>query len=195
MAAKQVGNLIREARTKAGLTQEKLAQQVGGLTAAEISKAERGETELSQAMLKKIARATGVTQALLLDAAKAGTAKPTAKTAAKTGTAKTAAKTTTGKTAAKTDTAKTAAKSTTAKKKPKTPASAGLTMKVTSTEKRMVELYREADTKTRQAAMKVLKGESTSLLEGILGKDPANAAGDVVQDLLGNVLGGILGGK
>ena len=68
-------------------------------------------------------------------------------------------------------------------------------MKVTSTEKRMVELYREADTKTRQAAMKVLKGESTSLLEGILGKDPANAAGDVVQDLLGNVLGGILGGK
>ena len=74
MAAKKVGTLIREARTKAGLTQEQLAKKIKGLTASDVSKAERGEKELSQEQLKAIAKATGVTQNSLLDAAKGGTA-------------------------------------------------------------------------------------------------------------------------
>ncbi len=74
MAAKKVGTLIREARTKAGLTQEQLAKKIKGLTASDVSKAERGEKELTQEQLKAIAKATGVTQKSLLDAAKGGTA-------------------------------------------------------------------------------------------------------------------------
>ena len=63
--AEKTGDAIRAARTAAKLTQAALAQAVG-LTAADIRKAERGEAELSQAVLKKIAKATGVTQASLL---------------------------------------------------------------------------------------------------------------------------------
>ncbi len=72
MAKKKVGALIKEARTNAGLTQEQLAKKVDGVTAADISKAERGEKELTQAALKQIAKATGVTQSSLLEAAKGG---------------------------------------------------------------------------------------------------------------------------
>ena len=68
--AKKIGDLIKKARTDAGLTQEQLARKVDGVTASDISKAERGEKELTQAALKQIAKATGVTQASLLDAAK-----------------------------------------------------------------------------------------------------------------------------
>ncbi len=83
--ASKLGNLIQEARKNAGLTQEKLAKKVGGgLTASDISQAERGESTLTVAMLKKIAKATGVTQASLINAAK-GTAKPTASTASAAG--------------------------------------------------------------------------------------------------------------
>ena len=70
--AKKVGDLIKKARTDAGLTQEQLAKKVDGVTASDISKAERGEKDLSQAALKQIAKATGVTQTSLLDAAKSG---------------------------------------------------------------------------------------------------------------------------
>ena len=54
-------------------------------------------------------------------------------------------------------------------------------MKVTATEKKLVELYREADAESRKAALKVLKGQedasdsSDSILEDILG---------AVQDIL-----------
>ena len=75
--ANKVGPLIKEARTGAKLTQEQLAKKIAGLTAADISKAERGEIELSQAQLKAIAKATGVTQASLLNAVKEGS-KPSA---------------------------------------------------------------------------------------------------------------------
>ena len=74
----KLGTIIKKARVGAGLTQEKLAKKVGGgLTAADIGKAERGEQTLTIAMLKRIAKATGVTQASLVNAAK-GTSKPTA---------------------------------------------------------------------------------------------------------------------
>ena len=88
--ADKVGTLIKEARKAAGLTQEKLAKKVGGgLTAADIGKAERGELSLSVAVLRKIAKATGVTQASLVNAAK-GTAKPAAKPAASSASASSA---------------------------------------------------------------------------------------------------------
>ena len=74
----KLGTIIKKARVGAGLTQEKLAKKVGGgLTAADIGKAERGEQTLTIATLKRIAKATGVTQASLVNAAK-GTSKPTA---------------------------------------------------------------------------------------------------------------------
>ena len=43
LMAKKVGELIKKARTDAGLTQEQLAKKVDGVTASDISKAERGE--------------------------------------------------------------------------------------------------------------------------------------------------------
>lgn len=87
--AKKVGTLIKEARTAAGLTQEALAKKVDGVTAGDISKAERNEKELTKDQLKKIAKACGVTQASLLNAGKAAPAKKTAasKTTAKKTTA------------------------------------------------------------------------------------------------------------
>jgi len=82
MASKKLGNLIKEARTDAGLTQEQLARKIAGLSASDISAAERGVGDLTQEQLKKIAKVTGVTQASLLNAAK-GTTKKSTSTAAK----------------------------------------------------------------------------------------------------------------
>ena len=77
MAAKKVGTLIKEARTEAGLTQEQLARRIAGLSAADISLAERHQKDLTQDQLKQIAKITGVTQASLLNAAKSSSAKKT----------------------------------------------------------------------------------------------------------------------
>ena len=67
---KKTGELIRGARTGAKMTQQQLAK-AAGMTSAEISKAERGELDLSQTALKAIAKATGVTQGSLLNGEKA----------------------------------------------------------------------------------------------------------------------------
>ncbi len=88
MATNKVGTLIKEARTEAGLTQEQLARKIAGLSASDISMAERGLMDLTQDQLKKIAKITGVTQTSLLNAAK-GTAKKS--TASKTSMQVTAA--------------------------------------------------------------------------------------------------------
>ena len=80
MATKKVGTLIKEARTAADLTQEQLARKVTGASASDISLAERGKIELTQAQLKQIAKATGVTQASLLNAAKGTTTTKSAST-------------------------------------------------------------------------------------------------------------------
>ena len=77
MAAKKVGTLIKEARTEAGLTQEQLARRIAGLSASDISQAERHQKDLTQDQLKQIAKITGVTQASLLNAAKGSSAKKT----------------------------------------------------------------------------------------------------------------------
>ena len=157
--AKKVGELIKEARTAAKLTQAQLAEQVTGVTAADIGKAERGEKELTQAALKQIAKATGVTQASLLNAAAGKAAASAGKTAS---TGKTAAA---GNTAAKKPAAgKTAS---TAKK----PAAAKSSMQLTAAEKKLVELYRKADADTKKEVMKLLKGtgdDASELLTSLL---------------------------
>ncbi len=89
MAAKKVGTLIKEARTEAGLTQEQLARRIAGLSASDISQAERHQKDLTQDQLKQIAKITGVTQASLLNAAKGSSAKKS--TAAKSSMQVTAA--------------------------------------------------------------------------------------------------------
>ena len=172
-AKKKVGDLIKEARTNAGLSQEKLAQQIEGLSASDISKAERGEKELTQAALKAIAKATGVTQKSLLEAAAGATAAKT--TTAKTTAAKTtASKTSTSAktTASKTSTASktgTAAKTTTAKK---TTTASTTSVKLTAAEKKVLELYRKADAETKKAVEALLKGEKEEdggIVESLLG--------------------------
>ena len=136
--AKKVGTLIKEARTEAGLTQEQLARKVKGVSASDISKAERGELELTQTALKEIAKSTGVTQASLINAAKGSSSGKKTSSAAK--------KTSSGS-------KKTSSSSSSSSK---------TSMKVSSTEKKLVELYRAADSETKKAAMKLLKGEETS---------------------------------
>lgn len=150
--AKKVGTLIKEARTEAGFTQEELARKLAGVSASDISKAERGQLELSQANLKKIAKACGVTQASLINAAKGTSSKKT--TTAKKTEKKTEKKTTTKKTS-------------TAKK---------TSMQVTATERKLVEAYREATSDNKKRAMKILKDQDDSLagslgdvLGGLLG--------------------------
>lgn len=164
--ASKVGKLIKEARTAADMTQEQLARKVSGLSASDISKAERGEKDLTQEQLKKIAKATGVTQKSLLDAAK-------------------------GTTSTKKSTSKTTAKATTTTKKPKTPSNAGISMRVTSTEKKLIEYYRLADSDTKKAATKVLKGESNDFVTTLLGGKGA----DDVADMIGDAIGSLFGGK
>ena len=146
MASKKVGTLIKEARTAAGLTQEQLARKIAGLSASDISAAERGQKDLTQEQLKKIAKATGVTQASLLNAAKGSSAK-------------------------------------------KTSSGSKSSMQVTATEKKLVQLYREADSDTKKKVMNLLKGNSSlaeELLEGIFDKeDIIDGLMDTVQDLIG----------
>ena len=190
MAKKKVGDLIKEARTNAGLTQEQLAKQVEGVSASDISKAERGEKELTQAALKQIAKATGVTQKSLIEAASgsttarktstatgAGRKTSTAKTSDVSASAKTSAakKTSTAKTsdasaqasgtsaAKKTSTAKTSGTSASAKTSAakKTSGSSGTSVKLTAAEKKFIELYRKANAEQRKAAEAALKGEES----------------------------------
>ena len=194
MAVKNtVGPLIKEARTKAKLTQEQLASKIDGLTASDVGKAERGEKVLTQDILKQIAKATGVTQKSLLDAAResGGTAQ-----AAGTSAASTAGKTSsTGKTSqsGKTSSGKTSS----AGKTSQAGKTTGKTsMELTSTERKLVELYRAADSDKKKVVMSLLKGETqttneilTSLLDGSKKSD------EIVSSLIGNIVEGFAGKK
>lgn len=171
MATKSVGELIKEARTGAKLSQSALAE-LAGVSAADIGKAERGEKELSQTALKAIAKATGVTQKSLLDAPK-GTAKKTTTAAKKTGT--------------------TAKKPATSAKKPAASSSAE---ELTAAEKTLLNAYRKADAQTRKAALKLLKGEKdedilTTLLQSFTGGGSGSSAGGDLGGTLMNLLGSI----
>ena len=80
--SKKLGELVKDARAKKGLTQAELAKKVSGLTAADVSAIERGEKEPTQAALKEMAKALGVTQTSLLAAAGKTTAKKKTESAA-----------------------------------------------------------------------------------------------------------------
>ena len=133
--SKKLGQLIKAARTGAGLTQEQLARKVKNCSASDISRAERGEKALTTDQLKQIAKATGVTQKSLLDAAKGASSFSSSSAS------------------------------------PKPPANANtVSMKVTAAEKKLVELYRKADSATKKEALAVLKGtESQSLVGTLIG--------------------------
>ena len=152
--ANTVGPLIKEARSKAKFSQEALAAQIEGLSAAELSKAERGEKELSQSVLRQIAKLTGVTQSSLINAAKEssyGSAPAQKKTSAAS--------------AKKTGSTASAKKTSSAAAKKAEPA-------LTSAEKKLVELYRASDAETKKKAVAVLKGEQTDagdILSTLLG--------------------------
>ena len=150
MAQKKVGELIKEARTKKGLSQEKLAGMVEGLSASELSKAERGEKDLAAEELKAIAKICGVTQKSLLEAAGLTTAAKTSSSSAK-------------------KTSTTAAKKTSTSAAKKTSTAAG-GEKLTATEKKFLELYRAASSATRKDAEAVLKGtKKVQEEEGLVG--------------------------
>ena len=198
MAVKNtVGPLIKEARTKAKLTQEQLASKIDGLTASDVGKAERGEKMLTQDILKQIAKTTGVTQKSLLDAAReSGGAAQAAGTSAASSAGKTSGKiSSSGKTSqsGKTTTGKTSQAGKTASTG-KTTGKAS--MELTSTERKLVELYRAADSDKKRVVMSLLKGETqttneilTSLLDGSKKPD------EIVSSLIGNFVEGFANKK
>jgi hypothetical protein len=198
MAVKNtVGPLIKEARTKAKLTQEQLASKIDGLTASDVGKAERGEKMLTQDILKQIAKTTGVTQKSLLDAAReSGGAAQAAGTSAASSAGKTSGKiSSSGKTSqsGKTTTGKTSPTGKTSSTG-KTTGKAG--MELTSTERKLVELYRAADSDKKKVVMSLLKGETqttneilTSLLDGSKKPD------EIVSSLIGNFVEGFANKK
>ena len=170
--ANTVGPLIKEARTKAKLSQEALAAKIDGLSAADIGKAERGEKELSQTVLRQIAKATGVTQSSLVNAAKESTYGAAKTTAAAKKTAA-AQKSASAKQTASQKTAAAEKKTAAAKKTTSTAKSSSAgAFELSAAEKKLVELYRAADADTKKAAVSVLKGEKTAsddLLSSLLG--------------------------
>ena len=203
MAVKKVGELVKEARTAAGFTQEKLAQKAGeGLTASDIGKCERGTMDLTVNQLKRIAVSCGVTQTSLVNAPRnlADTKKKSAAVQTKPVSEKTSskAKTATAKTsAAKTASAQKSGK--TASAKTSAPANANVSLKVTASEKKLIEAYRAANGDMKKVAMKVLKGEYgdkvTGLLNVVGGGSISDSAADGITDAIGNLLGSLLGGK
>ncbi|MCQ2529864.1 MAG: helix-turn-helix domain-containing protein [Lachnospiraceae bacterium] len=130
--ANKVGKLIKQARTDAGLTQEQLARKVKGADTSDISKAERGQLKLTNDQLKQIAKATGVTQKSLIEAAASSTYSSSSSGSSKPSSSSSSSTSSSSKTS----------------------------MKLTATEKRLVELYRAADSDTKKQAMSVLKGTS-----------------------------------
>ena len=179
MAAKKVGVLIKEARTAAGMSQETLAKKVNGVSASDIGKVERGEKDLTQAQLKEVAKALGVTQKSLLEAPKnlsASSAKKTSSSSSSKKTSSSSAKTSSSKKTSSSSSAKTSSSSKkTSSGSSKTSSSSGTSVKLTAAEKKLVELYRAADADTKKAAVSVLKGEKT-------------AAQDILSQLLGNAV-------
>ena len=149
--ANKVGNLIKKARTAAGLTQEELAKKVKGVSASDISKAERGELRLTNEQLKKIAKVTGVTQKSLTDAAASSSYSKTGKSGKTGKNSSTKPKQSSGAKQSSSTGSKTS-------------------MQVTATEKKLVQLYRKADADSKKKAMSALKGtEITDVVESFIG--------------------------
>ena len=159
---KKLGGLIRTARTNAGLTQAQLAALVDGASQSDIGRFERGEAEPTTAVVKSIAKACGVTQKSLLDAMP---------------------KTTSGRTSSSSRTTSSSSRTTSS--------SSSTTVKLTTTEKKLLALYRAADTDTRKKAMQVLAGENSSVDDVLAGLGNVGNMDDLLAGL-GNLLGDTL---
>ena len=214
---KSLGELIKEARTSAGLTQEQLAQSVGDMSASDVSKAERGQKVPTQNQLKQIAKTTGVTQKSLLDAAKAPDAAGSGNTSSGKTSSGTAAsgKTASGTTASgKTASGTTSSGKTTSGKTTSGKTTSGNTVQVTATEKKLLELYRAADSDKKKAVMSLLKGETqtasemiSSLLDGSKKPDEiltslfsgsssgSNSNSKKTDDIVSSLLGAFMNSK
>ena len=169
--ADKLGTLIREGRTEKGWTQAQLAAKVKGLSASDIGRIERGEKVPETEQIKLIAKALGVTQTSLLNAAKGKTSAGKSGSS-KTGSGKTGSgKTTSGKAGSG-----------------KTASSAGTSVKVTAAEKKLLSRYRKADDMTKEAVDRLLEAAAPS-------SSQSSAAGDLIQSLLGNVLEQMIGKK
>ena len=156
--SKKLGNMIREARTQKGLTQAALAEQAG-ISSSDMGKIERGEKEPAQSALRKMAKPLGLTQKALLEAGAEG--------------ASSGKKPSSGK---KTSSAG------------KTSASAKSSIgTLTATEKKLVQLYRKADSNTKKAAMSLLSGEGNIveiLSSMLLGKKDVSAMASGLMETL-----------
>ena len=64
-------------------------------------------------------------------------------------------------------------------------------MQVTATEKKLVELYREADSETRKAVLNYLKGDKTAMMGALAGSllNSDGPAGNLIGNLLGDSKG------
>ena len=185
-----VGPMIRKARTGAGITQEQLAKEITGLSASDISRAERGELIPTQEQLKAIAKVTGVTQKSLLDAAKESkTDNSSSGTSGSTGGSKKPA----GSTSTENGKKPAGSTSTGTGKKPSDSTSTGANsskiMEVTATERKLVELYRKASTDEKKTAMSILKGEKDTTNEMISALlDGSKKPADIVSSILGSAV-------
>ena len=160
---------LKEARAAASLTQEQLAKAAkNGLTANDISKAERALYVPTDAQLKAIAKATGVTQKSLLDAK--GGKKPSSS-------------------AAKKPAASSAAKKPASSAKKTT--SSGTSMKVSAAEKKLVEAYRKASAENRKLAMNLLEGKAVEDSHFNIGSLFSGGIGGSVSEFLENLVRGI----
>jgi transcriptional regulator with XRE-family HTH domain len=176
--AKNVGTLIREARTAAGLSQAELAKRAGNLTSTDISKAERGEKSLTQAQLKQIAKATGVAQTTLLNAPKGGVSSAGSSASGSSSSGKTASSTL---------------------KLSKTEKELILLYRAANdeTKKHVVELLtpKDAGNDLANALISALGGNAggnggSDLLGSLLGGSSSGNSGNAGGSLLGSLLGG-----
>ena len=163
-----LATLLKEARVKARLTQEQLAKKVaGGLTANDISRAERGMDTPTEAQLKAIAKITGVTQKSLIDAAKSARSKTSA-SAKKTAAAKTAAAKKAGSTGKKDE------------------------YTLTATEKKLIDAYRSASAENRKLALNLLQGKAVEDNEGMnIGSILQNGLSSGLSGVLETLISGL----
>ena len=165
--ANKVGNLIKDARTKAEMTQAELSKKAGNVTAQEISKAERGELKLSDDQLKAIAKAAGVTQKSLIEAAASSKYPKAAASKKETSSKK-----------------ETASSSKSSKKE------SDITL--TASEKTIIELYRKADADTKKRVKAILKGEEDGL-SGILSSITGSGKNSKKEDGLSTLITSLTG--
>ncbi len=208
--SKKLGNMVKEARNAKGFTQAGLAEMVEGLSASELGRIEKGEKTPEEQVLRQMAKALGVTQTSLISAAGSALKKTASSSGAsaskKTASAKTTAekKTASAKTTAekKTASAKTTAKKTTsakttaAKKTASSKTAASQELKLTASEKKLVQYYRKADSDTKKTALNLLSGES-SAIELIAAYLAAKTRedGSSRPSEAGGLLGALLSGK